>query len=47
MVSWRLDVSLLNALQKIKDRDGVPVNEQVRRALMTWVEKKGVKRADS
>ncbi len=27
----------------IKERDGIPLSEQVRRALMTWVEERGVK----
>jgi len=27
-------------LQAIKDRDGIPISEQVRRALRAWIEEK-------
>ena len=40
--AFRLEADLLSALQEIKHRDGVPVSEQVRRALRAWVESKGV-----
>ena len=40
--NFRLDEEILAALQFIKERDGVPVSEQVRRALTAWVESKGV-----
>jgi hypothetical protein len=39
--AFRLDPELLEALQAIKRRDGIPVSEQVRRALETWVSEKG------
>jgi hypothetical protein len=41
--AFRIDAELLDALQAIKRRDGVPVSEQVRRALQAWVESKGVR----
>jgi hypothetical protein len=31
------------ALAEIRDRDGMAVSEQVRRALKQWIEAKGVK----
>lgn len=44
--AFRIESDLLDALQEIKRRDGVPVSEQVRRALQAWVESKGVRRAE-
>ena len=41
--AFRIPDELLEAMQTIKDRDGVPQSEQVRRALRAWVETKGVK----
>ena len=43
MYSMRLEIALIDALQKIKKRDGIPVTEQVKRAIKTWIKKKGVK----
>jgi hypothetical protein len=43
MYSQRLEIALIDALQKIKERDGIPVSEQVKRAIRAWLEKKGVK----
>ena len=41
--NFRLEEELLEALQEIRDRDGIPVAEQVRRAIRNWVDSKGVK----
>jgi Ribbon-helix-helix protein, copG family len=41
----RIDDELLDGLQQLKDRDGIPVSEQVRRAIQAWLESKGVRRA--
>lgn len=43
MYSMRLEITLIDALQKIKERDGIPVTEQVKRAIKAWLKKKGVK----
>jgi hypothetical protein len=40
--AFRLEVAQLEALRAIRDRDGIPVSEQVRRAIDKWVELKGV-----
>jgi hypothetical protein len=40
----RLDDEVFDGLQEIRERDGVPVSEQVRRALKLWLESKGVKK---
>jgi hypothetical protein len=40
--TFRIDDELLAALREVKERDGVPISEQVRRALLLWIESKGV-----
>jgi hypothetical protein len=42
MYSLRLDPDLARLLKAIKARDGIPESEQIRRALVTWFEQKGV-----
>jgi hypothetical protein len=41
--TFRLETELLAALSEIRERDGIGVSEQVRRALKAWIEAKGVK----
>jgi hypothetical protein len=43
MATFRIDDVLLEGLQRVRDRDGVPPSEQVRRAILMWLESKGVK----
>lgn len=38
----RIDPALLDALNVVKARDGVPVSEQIRRAIAQWLDAKGV-----
>jgi hypothetical protein len=45
--AFRIEPEILEALQEIKDRDGVPVSEQVRRALRTWIEAKSATKKDA
>lgn len=45
--AFRIEPEILEALQEIKERDGVPVSEQVRRALRAWVEAKTATQKDS
>jgi hypothetical protein len=40
--TFRLEQELLDALQEVKERDGLPVTEQVRRAVRAWLDEKGV-----
>ena len=40
--AFRIEPDVLEALQEIKRRDGLPVSEQVRRALLKWVVSKGI-----
>jgi hypothetical protein len=41
--TFRLETEIMDALGEIRERDGVPVSEQVRRALIQWIDAKGVK----
>ena len=41
-VTFWVDEELADALKAIKQRDGIPEAEQLRRAIRTWVEGKGV-----
>ena len=38
----RLETELLNGLQDVKSRDGIPVNEQIRRAVIAWLRHKHI-----
>src|SRR5687767_8780952 len=40
--TFRLEAELLEGLQAVRERDGVSVTEQVRRAIRAWLEVKGV-----
>lgn len=42
LTNFRIDSELLDGLDRIRERDGVPVSEQVRRAIRDWLKKKGV-----
>jgi len=43
ITNFRIDSDLLDALRHIRGRDGLPIAEQVRRAIRICVESKGVK----
>ena len=40
--TFKLEPELIAALQELKERDGVPATESVRRAIKAWLELKGV-----
>jgi hypothetical protein len=42
LAAFRLDLELIEGLEQVKDRDGVPVSVQVRRAIENWLTDKGV-----
>jgi hypothetical protein len=44
--TFRIDRAILEGLEEVKRRDGVPVSEQVRRALLAWLETKGVRKTE-
>jgi hypothetical protein len=41
--AFRIDPEILAGLQDVKERDGIPLSEQVRRSLRRWLEERGVK----
>jgi hypothetical protein len=43
LAAYRLPEQLLGDLAAIKVRDGIPVSEQVRRALEAWVESRSLR----
>ena len=43
VTTFRIDKDLLDGLRGVWERDGVPVSEQVRRAIRMWLDTKGVK----
>jgi hypothetical protein len=46
VATFRIDDDLLAAMQKLQARDGMPLSEQIRRALRPWLESKGVIKTD-
>lgn len=42
LTTVRLPDDLLAAVRKLHTRDGIPVSEQIRRALQKWLTAKGV-----
>ena len=40
IVTFRPDNDLLVAMERLRERDGVPFSQQIRRALRTWLESK-------
>ena len=40
--TFRLEREILDGLQAVKVRDGIPVTEQVRRALYAWLSERRV-----
>jgi len=37
----RIDPDLVTALEAIRDADGIPVSEQIRRGIRLWLDQKG------
>jgi len=37
----RIDADLVDALETIRDDEGIPVSEQIRRGIRLWLEQKG------
>ena len=42
VTTLRVDDRLMEALRLVKERDGIPISEQVRRAIEAWLREKGV-----
>ena len=46
LYSFMIDPDLAAALKTVKEQDGVPESEQIRRALRQWMEQRGVMKAE-
>jgi len=42
VATFRVDDDLLEGMRRLQERDGMPLSEQIRRALRPWLELKGV-----
>jgi hypothetical protein len=42
LTAFRIDTELMEGLRKVKETDGIPLSVQVHRALVAWLESKGV-----
>jgi hypothetical protein len=46
LYNFYIDPDLAEGLKALKQRDGVPESEQVRRAVREWLQRKGVIKAE-
>jgi len=46
VATFRVDNDLFAAMQRLQERDGMPLSEQIRRALRPWLESKGVMKSE-
>jgi hypothetical protein len=42
LTGFRLDADLIAGLKAVKERDGILLAEQVRRAIVAWLDAKGI-----
>ena len=42
-INFYIDPDLADGLKTLKERDGVPESEQIRRGIRLWLEDKGIK----
>lgn len=42
ITTFRLDEDLWDGLQTVKERDGVPIGEQIRRGIKLWLDTRGL-----
>jgi hypothetical protein len=42
-LNFRIGNDLLNGLRAVRERDGIPVSEQVRRAVAAWLSDRGLR----
>jgi hypothetical protein len=47
VVTFRPDDDILEAMKALKERDGMPYSEQIRRALREWLNKTAPRRAST
>lgn len=46
LYTFAIDPDLAEALKKVKTKDGIGESEQIRRALRSWFEKRGVMKSE-
>ena len=46
VATFRIDPDLFEGMETLKHRDGIPLSEQIRRALREWLVAKGVVKAE-
>lgn len=46
LAAFRLDQELIEGLQQVKEQTGVPIAEQVRRAIVAWLAEHRTTKAD-
>ena len=46
VVTFRVEDDVLESMEALKERDGIPFSEQIRRALRVWLASKGVLKAE-
>ena len=46
LTNFRIDPDLAAGLKLVKERDGIPEGEQIRRAVRTWLESKDALKTD-
>lgn len=46
VLTFRPDADTYEAMEALRERDGVPFSEQIRRALRAWLESKDVMKAE-
>jgi ribbon-helix-helix CopG family protein len=42
LFTFPIDAELSEGLRRVKDRDGIGISEQIRRAIRSWLKRKGV-----
>lgn len=42
VLTFRPDPEIVEAMERLRERDGIPFSEQIRRALRTWLESRDV-----
>ena len=46
IITFRVENDILEGMEELKARDGIPFSEQLRRAMRMWLETKGVTKAE-
>jgi hypothetical protein len=46
VLTFRVEDDVLAGMERLKERDGIPYSEQIRRALRFWLASKGVMKSE-